>query len=798
MTLFFFLQLILLNFLCKFLFSQFYLKGVVYNVNKEPISSVNIHLKENYKIGTTTNNKGYFKLKVQENKEFFVVFSHVEYGDTTIILVPGKNHKIILQKKIYSLPEIQIIDIKKEKENFEKININQIENIPNVSGNVETIIKTLPGVAKTNELSYQYSVRGGSFDENLVYVNNIEIYRPLLIRSGQQEGLSFINPDLIENIYFSTGGFDASYGDKMSSVLDVYYKKPKKNSLKLNLSFLGSTLSTEYLNNKNNFYILFSFRHKTTKHILKSTDVKAQYYPEFYDSQIYMNYEVNTNTVISYLGNLSINRFVFIPISREASFGTIDKPFIVKFYFLGSEKDYYLSTNSYFTLTKKNKKNTFNYKFIFGHTYINEKEYFDIFGLYFLNEVEKQLSSSNFGDSIENIGIGTFLNHARNKLFSNIFNFQNIYEKKFSPEKKLKFGIQGTSEKINGKVHEWTLIDSAGYSLPYSDTIVNVFQLIYGKNIFNNQKISLFLLYDITDSLSQNEIQKNLGLRITYNSYTKELFYSPRLIIYFKPKDWSNQRIKFSTGVYYQPPSYKESLKVNGQLNKNIQSQKSIHFILGYEKYFFAWMRPFKLFVETYYKYYRNLISYYINNIRTIYSGQNDANGFAAGLDIKLNGEFIEGTESWFSLSFLKTMEKKTNNYSRYIPRPNDQLFNFSIFFQDYFPYDPTITFHLALFYGSGLPFGPPKKGFESRDFRMPPYRRVDIGFSKIFLDKKIKSSKSIKNIEHLSISLEVFNLLDISNTISYQWISDIYGNNYAVPNYLTNRRINLKLKIII
>lgn len=792
-----------LNLFKTICYSQEEIKGYIYNSNKEPISNVNVYLKDNPQIGTSSNIKGFFRLKVKEKREYYIILSHIEYGDTNVICYPGKNFEYVLTKKLHQLPAVEVYEKPIEKENIEKLNPTIIQQLPSIKENIESTLKTLPGVMKSNELSNQYSVRGGSFEENLIYVNGIEIIRPTLIRSGQQEGLSFINPDMVSNIYFSAGGFDASYGDKMSSVLDIQYKRPTKNTITASMSLLGSSLTIENTSKDYRFSAISSFRYKTTTYLLKSLDVKGQYQPKFYDIQTYLNSELSEYFEVSFLGNLSNNSYIFVPQSREASFGTVNNALKLKIYFEGNEKDLYVSkTASLSFLYKPNKR--IKSKHIFCFYNLTEKEYFDILGQYFLNEVDKQFGSNSLGDSIENIGVGSFLNHARNKLNTYIYSYQNINSLSMDDNKKINLGANVSSENVAGKIHEWTMIDSAGYSLPYRDSVVNVYYLFSGKNKFVQNKLSVFSNIIGKITIDSGSIVYNAGIRFTYVTFSNELLISPRILISYSPYKLRNKIFRLSAGYYYQPLTYREALTPYGIVDKNLKSQKSTHFILGYEHNFSKWNRPFKFISEIYYKYYSCLIPYQIENIRAIYLGTNDARGFATGLDFKLHGEFIENTESWFSLSIMKTMEDLLNDYDKknnrepsYIPRPNDQVVNFAIFFQDYLPMDPSYTFNLNLLFGTGLPFGPPKAERYKCTFRMPPYRRVDIGFSKIVVDATHKSKYSYLNyFKKLWIGIEIFNLLDISNTVSYQWVGDIYGNYYAVPNYLTSRRINLKIII--
>ncbi len=792
-------------------FSQTYvLKGIVLSIKNEPIESVNILVKELKNFGTTTNNKGEFELKIKDISIINLYISHIEYADTIVSINLSSNSfvNIYLRKKIKEIPTITITEKIETKENIEKLNPKLVNIIPDASGGIEATLKSMPGVSKTNELSSQYSVRGGNYDENLVYVNNIEIFRPTLIRSGQQEGLSFVNTDMVSKIYFSAGGFNANYGDKMSSVLDIEYKRPNKNAVHFMGSLLGTNITIENCNKNYRFTHISGFRYKTSQYLLNSLDTKGDYKPRFFDFQTYITYEITEKSELSFLGNIAQNHYRFIPETRETSFGTVDEALKLKIYFDGQEKDKYTTSMGAITLKHRSTNNT-KLNFTMSAYYTKETEKFDILGQYFLNELDKQLGSNTLGDSLMNIGIGTFLNHARNYLTSYVISLQHIGKHNINENSKIEWGANIQNEKTKDNLHEWIMLDSAGYSLPYNDSTVGIYSLIYGKNYFEQQRSSLFLQYSNTITLEKNELSYTIGLRNTYTTYTNQFLVSPRLSLFYKPFIEKNQVIyKFATGYYYQPPSYKEIRTPSGNISNQLISQKSIHFVLGSDYTFIAWNRPFRYITEIYYKKYSNLIPYQIDNIRIQYLGKNNANGYAVGIDMKIHGEFVTGVESWASLSILKTKEDLIDDYyyknlngklvkidPGYIPRPTDQLVNVGLFFQDYLPMDPTYTMQLSLLFGSGLPFGPPKSERYKAVFRMPPYRRVDIGFAKIIKSPdKVLNEGLLKHFEKLWIGIEIFNLLDVNNTVSYQWVSDIRGHEYAVPNYLTSRRLNFKI----
>lgn len=789
---------------------NYYLKGTIYNQKKEPVEFVNILVKEIKNFGTITNSKGQFELKLKDHTFVTLSISHVEYSDTTIKidLSSTSSIELYLNKKIREIPGITVTEKIERKENIEKLDPKLVNIIPDASGGIEATLKSMPGVAKSNELSSQYSVRGGNFDENLVYVNNIEVYRPTLIRSGQQEGLSFINTDMVSKIYFSAGGFSANYGDKMASVLDVEYKRPKKNAVHLMSSLLGANITVENCSRNYRLTHISGFRYKTSQYLLNTLDTKGDYKPRFFDYQTYITYDITEKTEISFLGNIAQNHYRFIPETRETSFGTVDEALKLKIYFDGQENDKYTTSMGAVTLKQKISDNTKLHNTISAY-YTQESEKFDILGQYFLNELDKQLGSNSLGDSLMNIGIGTFLNHARNYLNAYVISLQHIGEHELSEDSKIDWGINLISEQTTDKLHEWVMLDSAGYSLPYNDSVVGIYSLIHGKNYFEQQRASFFAQYSNNFFLNKNELSYIIGLRNTYTTYSKQLLISPRISFFYKPfTEKNNISYKFATGYYYQPPSYKEIRTPSGKISNQIISQKSIHYVLGSDYTFTAWDRPFRYIVELYYKKYKYLIPYQIDNVRLQYLGKNNSNGYAVGLDMKIHGEFVPGVQSWASLSILKTQEDLVDDFyyrkengqlikiePGYIPRPTDQLVNVGLFFQDYLPMDPSYTMQLSLLFGSGLPFGPPKSERYQAVFRMPPYRRVDIGFAKIIKssDEKIDEGM-LKHFDKLWIGIEVFNLLDVNNTVSYQWVSDIRGHEYAVPNYLSSRRLNIKL----
>jgi len=796
----------------------FTLSGKINNQNGIAISEINLKIIELDNIGVSTDNSGKYKIKLPANKEFTIVFTHIQYEEMIIKITGKPDENIVnnftLKEKINSIPIVNV-EVKTERQtNLQRIDPKIIQIIPDVAGGIEASLKAFPGVAKNNELSSQYSVRGGNFDENLVYVNDIEVYRPFLIRSGQQEGLSFVNPDMVSSIQFSAGGFDAKYGDKIASVLDIKYKKPTKYASTVSASLLGGSLSFEGCSKNHRYTHISGFRYKSSQYVLNSLDTKGEYKPSFTDFQTYLTYDITEKFEITFLGNYAMNSFHFVPQTRETSFGTIDEALKLKIYFDGQERD---KNSTLFGAFSTNYKFNDNLKISFtGSAYsASEQENFDIMGQYFLNELDKEMGSNNLGDSLMNIGVGTFLNHARNKLNASVINFQHRGTFK-NNNSTILWGTNIQNEIISDKIHEWEMLDSAGYSLPYTDTLysdssrqIGMYSFISSNNYMSTYRITAFIQKTNTIEIDSNEYSFTIGIRENYWTFTNQLLISPRASLSIKPNWEQDFLFRFSTGYYYQPPFYRELRDLNGQINNNIVAQKSIHFVLGTDYIFYAWNRPFKFITELYYKNFTKLIPYQIDNVRIRYLAKNNAKGYATGIDFKVNGEFVPGVESWASLSVMKTMENLSDDFyyknenntplkiePGYIPRPTDQLVNFGLFFQDYLPRNPSYKMQLSLLFGSGLPFGPPKSERYQATFRMPPYRRVDIGFSKLLKSEEhdLPKGNPFRHFKSIWVALEIFNLLDINNTISYQWVTDVRDHQYAVPNYLSSRRLNLKL----
>ncbi len=791
------------------------LKGVVSDKNNAPIEAVNVSIVGG-KIGVSTNEEGEYTLDLKANRSYLISFSFIGYHPVKIripMLKMGQEYVLHQQMELKSFIKNEIIieDKQSRKKTLTRIKPKHAAIIPSSSGGVEALLKTLPGVSSANELSSQYSVRGGNFDENLVYVNDIEVYRPFLVRSGQQEGLSFINPDLVGSILFSAGGFEAKYGDKMSSVLDIKYKTPKRFGASLNMSLLGGSAHFEGTSKNNRFSFLTGIRRKTTQYILSSLDTDAEYNPTFTDIQTFLNYDISSDWSISLLGNISNNTYQMIPKKRDTEFGTLNEALKLTIYFDGREIDTYKTYFGAFS-SSYHPNEKLQLKFTTSAFRTFEEENFDIMGQYWLYQLDNSLGSENFGDVKFDRGVGSYINHARNSLNATVMNFQ--HSGNFNTKNaEIKWGFRMQKEEIKDKISEWNLIDSAGFTLPHTPDsvgyenpnlqpplIVSVNDLLKTTINLSSYRNSAYLQY----SKDIGNFSITSGMRGNYWTFNEELLLSPRVSLAYIPNWEKDVVFKGAVGVYYQPPFYKELRDFDGTINREIKAQKSTHYILGADYLFYAWGRPFKWVSELYYKNLENLIPYKVDNVRIRYLPNELSNGYAGGIDMKINGEFVPGIESWVSISIMKTEEDIVGDYytdangnekeAGYIPRPTDQRVNFALYFQDYIPNNPSFKMHLNLVYGTGLTFGPPKAEKHQDILRIPAYRRVDIGFSKEIIKNGAIKKGFFKHFDDIWLSMEVFNLLQINNTVSYLWVSDVSGRQYAVPNYLTARQINAKL----
>tara|TARA_B100000767_G_scaffold132554_1_gene125851 strand:- start:184 stop:2592 length:2409 start_codon:yes stop_codon:yes gene_type:complete len=770
--------------------------GFVSNQNHEVVEGVSIEHKRN---GTITDAKGYYSITIPSGKKSSLVFTHLSYENQVINFPSSLNNEhrfdITLKKEITQISEVELIDEVLRNQNVTTLDKKNINVITGPTGGVEGLISTLAGVSTKNEMSSQYSVRGGNFDENLVYVNGFEIYRPFLVRGGEQEGLSFVNSDMVENITFSSGGFDAKYGDKLSSVLDIQYKDPKEWRSHLTLSFLGVNATVEGVSKSKRWSHITSYRQKTNQFLLNSLDTESNYLPRFRDFQSLNIFHFNTSMKLSLLAHYSSNTYQSNPQTRQSDFGTVDKPLRLNIYFDGQEKDAYESGMG---AARFDYQIHDSLKMSLSASIFQtlEEEYYDVEAQYFLGSLDNSLSSDNFGEVVGNRGVGGYLRHARNDLFAQVYNAQ--YRGKFYKKKSnLEWGVKYQHELIDDRLKEWQLIDSSGFSTPQGlDTLLELFEFVQAENELNSSRYSAFVQQVGYFHAYNARFTYSLGLRSLYWTLNDEFFLSPRASLSYLPNWKRDVLFRASIGSYNQSPFYRELRNKKGVLFPDLNAQKSTHFVLSSDYNFQSWDRPFKFVGELYYKRLTDIIPYEIENLRIRYLPELSASGYTVGVDLRVNGEFVPGVESWASMSLLSSREDIENDGHGYIPRPTDQRFGFSMFFQDYLPNRPSYKMNLKLHYSSGLPTGALNSERHEQLFRIPSYKRVDIGFSKIIKQDGIGSkSNYLKHFDSLILSLEIFNLLGIRNTISYLWVTDVVQNQYAVPNYLTSRLLNVKIQ---
>lgn len=791
------------------------IKGIVKNKKQQPIENVSIKYKNS---GTTTGKDGKYQIKVPLKEKITLVFSHISYRSFTKKLTAKSSNAIryspTLTAKTEQLAEIVVKDNTKEAQGITKIDPLKAKNIIGANAGVENILMTLPGVNNTNELSTQYNVRGGNFDENLVYVNGIEVYRPFLIRSGQQEGLSFINSNMVQNINFSAGGFQAKYGDKLSSVLDITYKKPEELSVSLDLSLLGGSATFENLILNKKLSVITGIRYRDNSLFVNSKQIETNFRPKFTDVQSYLSYSVSPYLKINFLGNFSLNNYNYKPISRRTRFGTIANPLELIVFYNGQEKDAYQTMFGAFSADYEVNENL-NFTGILSSYNTQEEEYFDIAASYNLGEVDANIGSENFGEVQFSQGIGSQINHARNDLDALINNVQikGNYSKN---KQELSFGVKYQREDIRDRIREWEVIDSLGFSIrppnhtsnnePYQpfEGAITPFQSIRTENNVEINRLSGFVQFNERLFWNDNEVWYNFGVRSqawtvksnglrSKNQYT----FSPRVQFAIKP-NWNRDMLfRASGGWYSQPPSYRELRDANGNINIDLKAQKSIHFVTGLEYSFDLWERPFKLTSELYYKDLSNVNAYTIDNVRIRYRADNLTTAYAHGLDIRLNGEFVPGNDSWVSLGYLKTEENIDNRGN--ISRPSDQRIKFGILFQDYVPNLPNLKVYLNLVYNTGVPGGSPSYSdvyqFQNR---LREYKRADLGLSYVFIDANKKNTQGwLSNFKELSAGLELFNMFDIQNSITNTWVRDVYSKTqFGIPNFMTGRVLNFKISM--
>ncbi len=793
------------------------LRGVLLDELNNPIENATISANLN---GTISNSNGFYILEIPSNKDINVEFSHINHKPVRVIfnLRNGQEFEFnpVLKIDIEQIETVVITGTKRSVfEGVTTISPEIIRTIKGAQPGVENLLKTLPGVNISNELSTQYSVRGGNFDENLVYVNGIEVYRPFLVRSGQQEGLSFVNTNMVQDVQFSAGGFQAKYGDKLSSVLDIIYRKPTEFGLRTDFSLLGGSITAEGASKNNKFSALVGLRYRDNTLLVDAKETQTNYEPQFLDAQTYMNYKISPKFNLSFLGNITSNTYNYAPKTRQTNFGTLQNPIALLVFYEGQEQDAY---STYFgALNGSYQVNeNLNLQLIGSSFHTTEQEYFDILAQYRLGEVNSYIGDENLGEVEFSEGIGGQINHARNDLDALITTIEHRGDYKKN-KNHFQWSIKYTNEDIRDRVVEWEVIDSAGFSInppnldqfdnqPYTPNTgpLAPYQNIRATNSTTVQRLQAFAQWSKRSSLGSNEVFYNFGVRAhqwnvngqNINS-KQQMVFSPRGQFSIKPNGKKDMLYRLSGGLYYQPPFYRELRDVNGTVNSNVKAQRSIHLVAGHEYSFKLWKRPFKLISEAYYKNLSDVNPYTVENVRIRYAANNNAKAYAYGLDVRLNGEFVAGTESWFSFGYLKTEEAIGGK--EFIARPMDQRLKFGVLFQDYIPQLPNMKMYLNLVYNTGVPGGSPSYAdVYSYQNRLPDYKRADIGMSYVLVDAKNKAKNGWKKrFKELAFGIEIFNIFDVQNSITNTWVRDVYSKRqYSIPNYLTPRVFNIRLNM--
>lgn len=791
------------------------LSGILLDALNKPIENANVQANQT---GSTSNLNGFYTLEIPANKNVTVTFSHINYKSVRVIF-NLKTDEIFEFNPVLKLDieQIETVVIKGTKRSFLEgvttISPALIRTIKGAQPGVENLLKTLPGVNISNELSTQYSVRGGNFDENLVYVNDIEVYRPFLVRSGQQEGLSFVNSEMVQNLEFSAGGFQAKYGDKLSSVLDITYRKPKLFGVSANLNFLGGNLTAEGVSKDSKLSALLGVRYRDNTLLVDARETQTKYDPQFLDAQSYLSYKFNSKFELNFLGNITSNTYNYEPQSRQTNFGTLNNPLALLVYYQGQEKDTY---QTYFGALKAAYKvnDNLSLKLISSRFHTTEQEYFDILAQYRLGEVNSNIGDENLGEVEFSEGIGSQINHARNDLDALINTIEQRGDYKIN-KSHFQWSIKYTNENIRDRVVEWEVIDSAGFSInppnldnfdsepyiPNTGPLVP-YQNIRATNNTNVNRFQAFAQWSKRVNLGVHEIFYNLGVRAHqwkingHGIQTKQqMVLSPRGQFSIKPDIQKDMLFRFSAGLYYQPPFYRELRNSNGIINSNVKAQRSVHVVAAHEYSFNIKKRQYKLISEAYYKNLTDINPYTVENVRIRYAANNNAKAYAYGLDLRLNGEFVLGTESWISFGYLKTEEAIGDR--KFIARPMDQRLKFGILFQDYVPNLPNLKMYLNLVYNTGVPGGSPSYAdvYQYQN-RLPDYKRADIGMSYVIVDTENPAKSGWKKrFKELSVGIEIFNIFDVQNSITNTWVRDVYSKRqYAIPNYLTPRIFNLRL----
>lgn len=792
------------------------LQGIVFDEKQQPLSSVEIFYQDG---GTISNENGFYELKIPANKPVQIHFSYIGLGSVQIEvqLKEGQTREFnpVLKDNLEQMSTLIITgDRRSPVEGITSISPDVVRKIPGANAGVENLLKTLPGVSSNNELSTQYSVRGGNYDENLVYVNGIEIYRPMLIRSGQQEGLSFVNTDLVRNVDFSAGGFQAKYGDKLSSVLDIEYKRPVDFEGSLDLSLLGGSASVGGASKDNKFTGIGGIRYRDHSLLVNSRDTKTDFKPIFADAQTYLTYSFNKKFELGFLGNVSLNKYNYKPIVKETTFGTIDDPTTLFIYYQGKEIDQY---ETYSAALKASYKVSDHYTAeLIGSVYNSqEEEYYDLLAEYRLGKPNTSIGSEDLGKVDFTRGVGAQLDHARNALDGLYVNLQHLGKLEYG-KSIIDYGLKYSYEDIRDRVREYQVIDSAGYSIrppfsgisnpqpyePFEGEIVP-YTSTRADNHTKINRFENFVQWSYNTYINDHRFWINAGVRShAWNvsgegiSSKSHLIVSPRAQIAIKP-DWQADMVwRLSGGSYSQPPFYRELRDSTGTVRPEVKAQKSVHAVLSND-YSFNWMdRPFKLISEAYYKHMNDVNPYSLENVRIRYRAHNQAKAYAYGFDFRLNGELVKGTESWVSVGYMRTEENIRNR--GYISRPTDQRLKFAVMFQDYVPNMPRLRLYINGVYNTGLPGGSPDYADPyNYQLRLPDYQRFDIGFSYVFVDEEnpVRENHWAAAFKELVLGVEVFNMFDRQNSITNTFVRDVESNSiYSVPNYLTSRVFNVRL----
>ncbi len=782
---------VLLTCMAAFAQGRVKIRGTVNDSEGNPIEMAVVKV-EGQGAGTLTDLKGKYSFTCQSADSVVVVFSMLGYQTHKRVLMSPHDSvtlKVVLKSSDQTLGQATVKGQRVQSNTMQSVKAKDVKNLPSTTGNgVEDLISTMAGVSRHDEMSSQYNVRGGSFDENLVYLNGQEVFRPMLVSSGQQEGLSIINSDMVDKIEFSTGGFPVKYGDKMSSVLDIKYKKPQQFEAKLNASLLGGGAYVGFGNKK--FSMMNSVRYKTTRYMLGSLETNGEYRPNFLDYQTYFSWTPNERWTIDFIGNISDNHYNFKPKSRETRFGTLEDTKEFRVYFDGKEKDLFRTYYGALTISRNFGKNTS--LALLGSAYkTREQETYDIQGQYWLNELGSQ----------EELGVGTYREHARNYLNATVANVALRFNTKMKKHE-IEAALSMRTEHFSENASEWEMRDSAGYSIPNNPDRLQLYYNLHADEKMTATRLEAYAQDTYRFSTKSGNFTLNYGVRLSNWSWNKETIVSPRASLGFIPSANDKWIFRIAAGLYYQTPFYKElrDTSTTGYntvvtLNKNIKSQRSWQIVIGGDYTFRLNDRPFKFTAEAYYKGMSNLIPYNVNNVRTVYYGRNMCDGYAMGIDTKLYGEFVPGTDSWITFSVMQTKEKFGN---KWVPRPTDQRYNLSLYFTDFFPGSDRWKMSLRGAFADGLPFGPTHSGREKMNFRAPAYKRVDIGMNYRLLNNEDGRHKNgiAGAIKNAWLGIDAFNVFGINNVNSYYWVTDVTNNQFAVPNYLTGRLLNLRLSL--